>query len=312
MKDLRIAFAGTPSFAAIALDAIVKGGYSVGLVLTQPDRRAGRGMKLVQSAVKEFALANDLPLDQPVRLGTELERSRLIAYAPDVLVVAAYGLLLPAEVLALPRYGCINIHASLLPRWRGAAPIHRAIESGDSETGITIMQMDAGLDTGPILLQKSLPIAAEATLGSLYETLAVLGADCILEFLGKLVREQIHPRAQPEEGVTYASKVSRDEAQVDWSKPALELERKIRAFNPFPGTVFRYGTTEIKIWKASIVREHGHPGEILAAGEQGIVVACGQDALQLTELQKAGSRRMDAIDFLRGFPLSPGDLLQLR
>ena len=304
---LRVAFAGTPEFAAQALDSILKAGYAVPLVLTQPDRPAGRGMKLSPSAVKQLALAHGIEVDQPEKLRTDAQRARLAACAPDVLVVAAYGLLLPPAVLALPRLGCINIHASLLPRWRGAAPIHRAIEAGDAETGITIMQMDEGLDTGPMLLRRALPIAADDTTASLHDRLAALGGECIVEALGTLVAGGLAATPQPAEGVTYAAKIGRAEADIDWSRPAAEIERAMRAFDPFPGAVSTLRDTAIKCWKAQVVAGEGEPGRVLAVDADGIVVACGRDALRCTVLQRPGSKRLPAGEFLRGFPVSAGE-----
>ena len=304
---LRVAFAGTPEFAAQALDAILKAGYAVPLVLTQPDRPAGRGMKLSPSAVKQLALAHGIKVDQPEKLRTDAQRARLADCAPDVLVVAAYGLILPKAVLELPRLGCINIHASLLPRWRGAAPIHRAIEAGDAETGITIMQMDEGLDTGPMLLRRALPIAADDTTASLHDRLAALGGDCIVEALAALQCGQLSPTPQPAEGVTYAAKIGRAEADIDWSRPALEIERAMRAFDPFPGAVSTLRDTAVKCWKAQVVAGEGEPGRVLAVDADGIVVACGRDALRCTVLQRPGSKRLPAGEFLRGFPVSVGE-----
>ena len=304
---LSVAFAGTPEFAAQALDAILKAGYAVPLVLTQPDRPAGRGMKLSPSAVKQLALAHGIEVDQPEKLRTDAQRARLADCAPDVLVVAAYGLLLPKAVLELPRLGCINIHASLLPRWRGAAPIHRAIEAGDAETGITIMQMDEGLDTGPMLLRRALPIAADDTTASLHDRLAALGGDCIVEALAALQCGQLSPTPQPAEGVTYAAKIGRAEADIDWSRPALEIERAMRAFDPFPGAVSTLRDTAVKCWKAQVVAGEGEPGRVLAVDADGIVVACGRDALRCTVLQRPGSKRLPAREFLRGFPVSAGE-----
>ena len=304
---LRVAFAGTPEFAACALEAILAAGHEVVLVLTQPDRPAGRGMKLSPSAVKQLALAHGIEVDQPEKLRTDAQRARLADCAPDVLVVAAYGLILPKAVLELPRLGCINIHASLLPRWRGAAPIHRAIEAGDAQTGITIMQMDEGLDTGPMLLRRALPIAADDTTASLHDRLAALGGDCIVEALAALQCGQLSPTPQPAEGVTYAAKIGRAEADIDWSRPALEIERAMRAFDPFPGAVSTLRDTAVKCWKAQVVAGEGEPGRVLAVDADGIVVACGRDALRCTVLQRPGSKRLPAGEFLRGFPVSAGE-----
>lgn len=310
-RPLRVAFAGTPEFAACALDAIAAAGYEIPLVLTQPDRPAGRGMKLMPSPVKQLALDRGFPVDQPERLRTEEQRAALVACAPDVLVVAAYGLILPKAVLELPRYGCLNIHASLLPRWRGAAPIHRAIEAGDAETGITIMQMDEGLDTGPMLLRRRLPILPNDTTGSLHDRLAALGAQCIVEALAALPDGSLTAEPQPETGVTYAAKIGRAESALDWSRPAAELHCAIRAFNPFPGAVGSLRDTIIKIWAAERVAggelAGSEAGTVLAAGEEGIVVACGEGALRLLQLQRPGSKRLLAGEFLRGFNVSAGE-----
>lgn len=310
-SPLRVAFAGTPDFAACALDAIIGAGFEVPLVQTQPDRPAGRGMKLSPSAVKQLALAHRIEVDQPERLRTEEQRARLAACTPDVLVVAAYGLILPPAVLELPRLGCLNIHASLLPRWRGAAPIHRALEAGDAETGITIMQMDEGLDTGPMLLCRRMPIAATDTTGSLHDKLAALGAECIVEALRLLPQGRLSPARQPAEGVTYASKIARAEADIDWRRPAVDIERAVRAFNPFPGAVGHLRTTPVKLWTARCVAERGSPGTVLRADDTGVVVACGEGALCFTELQRPGSRRMAAGEFLRGFAVSAGEQFAL-
>ncbi|PKO78672.1 MAG: methionyl-tRNA formyltransferase [Betaproteobacteria bacterium HGW-Betaproteobacteria-13] len=304
---LRVAFAGTPDFAARALEAIIDAGFDVPLVLTQPDRPAGRGMKLTPSAVKQVALKHGIDVDQPERLRTAEQRARLAECTPDVLVVAAYGLILPPEVLQLPRLGCLNIHASLLPRWRGAAPIHRAIEAGDAETGITIMQMDEGLDTGPMLMRHVLPIAADDTTGSLHDKLALIGAGDIVETLRLLPEGELRAQAQPLEGVTYASKISRTDAEIDWLRPAQEIERAVRAFNPFPGAVGHLRDTPIKFWSAHLVDAGGEPGTVLRADEAGMVIACGEAALCFTAMQRPGSRRMGAGEFLRGFAVNAGD-----
>jgi len=304
---LRVAFAGTPEFAAAALRAILEAGFAVPLVLTQPDRPAGRGMKLTPSPVKQLALAHGIAVDQPERLRSEEQRAALAACAPDVLVVAAYGLILPRAVLELPRLGCVNIHASLLPRWRGAAPIHRAIEAGDAQTGITIMQMDEGLDTGPMLMRQAVPIASDDTSGSLHDRLAPLGARMIVEALEALARGTLTATAQPEAGVTYAAKIGRDEATIDWQRPAEVIARAVRAFNPFPGAVASLTGHPLKVWRAQVVAAQGVPGTVLAADAGGVVVACGEAALRLLELQRPGSRRLPAGEFLRGFPVIPGD-----
>ncbi len=308
---LRVAFAGTPAFAARALEAILEAGFEVPLVLTQPDRPAGRGMKPVASAVKLVAVAHGIDCGQPERLRTDVQRAGLRECAPDVLVVAAYGLILPSEVLDLPRLGCLNIHASLLPRWRGAAPIHRAIEAGDAQTGITLMQMDEGLDTGPMLMRRAIAIDPEDTTGSLHDRLAVLGASMIVEALQALADGPLEATPQPDEGVTYASKISKSESRVDWRRPALEIERRIRAFDPFPGVTAGLHGTTLKLWRSRIEQAAGEPGTVLSADGDGVVVACGEQALRIVELQKPGSRRMAAGEFLRGFPVHCGDRFAL-
>ncbi len=304
---LRVAFAGTPEFAACALEAILAAGYEVPLVLTQPDRPAGRGMKLTPSAVKKLAVARGIEVDQPEKLRTEEQRARLAACAPDLLVVAAYGLILPKAVLELPRLGCLNIHASLLPRWRGAAPIHRAIEAGDAETGITIMQMDEGLDTGAMLLARATPILPGDTTASLHDRLAALGGECIVDALAALQRGELVATPQPAEGVTYAAKIGRAEAAIDWARPAAEIERAMRAFDPFPGAASSLRDTVVKCWSGKVVSGSGEPGSVLAVDDEGITIACGRDALRCTVLQRPGSKRLPAGEFLRGFPVSIGE-----
>lgn len=303
---MRIVFAGTPEFAAVALQAILAAGHQVALVLTQPDRPAGRGMKLAASAVKELALKHGLPIYQPERLKDPASHEMIRAAGAELMVVAAYGLILPRAVLDLPRLGCINIHASLLPRWRGAAPIQRAILAGDRETGITLMQMDAGLDTGAMLMRRAIAIDPIDTAATLHDKLAALGAHLIVEALTRPA--QLIPIPQPTEGVSYAAKISKAEAALDWRRPAAELERQVRAFDPFPVATAAIRETPLKIWRAVTTASSGGPGEVLAAGDPGIVVACGQDALCLTELQKPGSRRLTAGEFLRGFALNPGEV----
>lgn len=303
---MRLVFAGTPDFAAAALQALLAAGHEVPLVLTQPDRPAGRGMTLQASPVKQLALQHGLPLHQPPSLKSEEARQPILKARPDVMVVAAYGLILPQAVLDIPRLGCLNIHASLLPRWRGAAPIQRALLAGDSETGVTIMRMEAGLDTGPMLLKESLPIAAADTAGSLHDKLASLGARLIVEALTRLERDGLPGEIQPGEGVTYAAKLDKNEAALDWRLPAVQLERTVRAFNPFPGATAQLDGQVVKIWAAMPVSQTGEAGLVLAVGGNGVVVACGDGALRLTELQKAGGKRLPAADFLRGFPLKPG------
>ena len=302
---MKVAFAGTPEFAAAALEAILAAGFDVPLVLTQPDRPAGRGMQLQPSPVKRVALAAGIPVHQPEKLRTPEQQAPLAAVQADVLVVAAYGIILPQAVLDLPRHGCLNIHASLLPRWRGAAPIHRAIQAGDPETGITIMQMDAGLDTGPMLLSRAEAIHPDDTTGSLHDRLAQLGADMIVEAL-RALPGGLSATPQPADGVTYAAKIGKAEATVDWNRPAAEIERAIRAFNPFPGAVATLQQTPVKLWRARAIDATGTPGEVLLAEGAGVIVACGEGALYVTELQKPGGKRLPAAEFLRGMPIAAG------
>jgi methionyl-tRNA formyltransferase len=303
---MKLIFAGTPEFAAAALEALLAAGHEVLLVLTQPDRPAGRGMALQASAVKKLALAQGIPVHQPEKLrdpATHEPIRTACAQGAEVMVVAAYGLILPQAVLDLPRRGCINIHASLLPRWRGAAPIHRAIEAGDAQTGVTIMQMEAGLDTGPMLLAESMAIEARDTTGSLHDRLATLGGRLIADVLARI--DDLPPVPQPDAGVTYANKITRAEAQLDWAQSAAVLQRKLHAFNPFPGAVATLAGEPVKLWRGEAVKAGGRPGQILAADGDGIVVACGEGALRLTELQKPGGRRLASADFLHGSPLKP-------
>jgi methionyl-tRNA formyltransferase len=303
---MKLIFAGTPEFAASALQALLAAGHEIALVLTQPDRPAGRGMNLQASAVKQVALAHGIPLHQPERLKDPVTHQPIrdaCALGAELMVVAAYGLILPQAVLDLPPRGCLNIHASLLPRWRGAAPIHRAIEAGDTQTGITIMRMEAGLDTGPKLLTSVIDIEAQDTTGSLHDRLAALGGRAIVDALARL--DALPAVPQPELGVTYASKVAKADAQLDWSEPAPTLARKLRAFNPFPGASALLAGEPVKLWRGEATTGQGEPGQVLAADANGIVVACGEGALCLTELQKPGGRRLASADFLRGTPLKP-------
>jgi methionyl-tRNA formyltransferase len=300
---LRLAFAGTPAFAAIALRAIAAAGHQVALVLTQPDRPAGRGLKLQASAVKIVASQHGLPVMQPAGLrldGRFADDARAAQVAlqtsvPDVMVVAAYGLLLPQWLLELPRLGCLNIHASLLPRWRGAAPIARAIEAGDSITGISIMQMDAGLDTGDVLLTRSIPIDNDDTSASLHERLAGLGARLIVDALDGLAGGSLVATVQSSGGVTYAHKILKHEAALDWHASAILLERRVRAFDPFPGATLVDRGTTLKLWRAVVVPSaRGEPGEVLSTLPQPLVVGCGDGGLELLELQRPGGRRQPA------------------
>ena len=316
---MRVVFAGTPEFARVALERLHAAGFAVPLVLTQPDRPAGRGMKLQASPVKQFALAQGIEVAQPRSLRLDgkfpddaaTARQALLAAQADVMVVAAYGLILPQWVLDLPRLGCLNIHASLLPRWRGAAPIHRAIEAGDAETGVTIMQMDAGLDTGDMLLAESLPIAATDTTGGLHDRLADLGGRMIVEALELAACGGLRPVPQPAEGVTYAAKIEKAESLIDWRRPAAEIERRARAFSPAPGLVTELAGEAVKVWRVAVDSADGGiaaPGQILSAGAQGIRVATGDGVLTLLELQRAGGKRLPAREFLQGFALTPGQV----
>ena len=300
---MKLIFAGTPDFAAHALQALIDAGHEIPLVLTQPDRPAGRGMTLHASPVKQLAAVNGLAVFQPPTLRDPAAQERIRQVGAAAMIVAAYGLILPQAVLDLPRLGCLNIHASLLPRWRGAAPIQRAILAGDAETGISIMQMDAGLDTGPVLCSAVLPIAHDDTAVTVHDRLAALGARLIVETLEKL---PLSPQPQPASGVTYAAKLEKSEAPLDWRLPAEQLSRQIRAFNPFPGALATFSGHTIKVWQAEVTPACGVPGTILAADRQGIVVACGEGALRLTELQKAGGKRLAAAQFLAGMPMAPG------
>ena len=303
---MKLIFAGTPVFAAQALSAILAAGHQIALVLTQPDRQSGRGMAVHASPVKELALANGIEVFQPPTLKDDAAQQRLRDVGADAMIVAAYGLILPQAVLDTPRLGCINIHASLLPRWRGAAPIQRALLAGDRETGVCIMQMDAGLDTGAVLHRASLPIDDDDTAASLHDKLAELGARLIVEALAK---SPLTPTAQPDQGATYAAKIDKAEAWLDWLLPASQLARQVRAFNPFPGAAARVGGNPLKVWRAEVESVDGiqaEPGTVLAADKAGIVVACGQGALRLTELQKAGGKRLPVAQYLGGSPLAAG------
>ncbi|WP_428826180.1 methionyl-tRNA formyltransferase [Azonexus sp. IMCC34842] len=301
---MRVIFAGTPEFAAQALQAIIQAGHEVPLVLTQPDRPAGRGMVLQPSPVKKLALEKAIEVFQPLSLKDAAAQQRIAAIGADVMVVAAYGLILPQVVLNMPRFGCLNIHASLLPRWRGAAPIQRALLAGDAQTGVCIMQMEAGLDTGPVLLRGAFPIDSADTSATLHDRLAELGSTLIIEALGHL---PLPAEPQPADGVTYAQKIEKAEALIDWRKSAAELDRHIRAFNPFPGAQALIGGQTIKLWRASTVDAQGEFGRILAVDRSAIVVACGEGALAIGELQKAGGKRLPVQQFLAGNPLKAGD-----
>jgi methionyl-tRNA formyltransferase len=312
---MRVVFAGTPDFARTALAALHAAGLTIPLVLTQPDRPAGRGMKLQASPVKQFALEHGITVAQPRSLrldgksaeDAESARTALTAAQAEVIVVAAYGLILPQWVLDLPGLGCLNIHASLLPRWRGAAPIHRAIQAGDRSTGVTIMQMDAGLDTGDMLLVEKLPIDSDDTTGTLQDRLAALGGRLIVEALELAACGRLTRTAQPVEGVTYARKIDKSEASIDWRGDAAAIERRLRAFDPSPGASSVLQGETVKCWRGVVLAGMGgRPGEVLACSDAGIEVACGTGSLRLTELQRAGGRRLSAREFLQGRALAPG------
>jgi methionyl-tRNA formyltransferase len=317
---MKVVFAGTPEFAAQALRALLAAGFQVPLVLTQPDRPSGRGMKLQASPVKQVALEHGLALAQPRGLRLDgrwaedaaAAREALMAAHAQVMVVAAYGLILPAWVLQMPMMGCLNIHASLLPRWRGAAPIHRAVQAGDERSGVTIMQMDEGLDTGPMLLKEDLFLAAEETTASLHDRLAAMGARLIVEALELAACGGLHPVPQPAEGVTYAYKIDKAESPLDWTQPAAVLARRIRAFDPFPGATCRYGDEVIKVWKATVVQgdaSGASPGSLLAISAAGVDVACGEGVLRVQQMQRPGGRRLPAIAVAQSLTVVPGDRL---
>ena len=315
---MRVIFAGTPEFARVALAQLHAAGFEIALVLTQPDRPAGRGMKLQASAVKQWAQAHQVPVAQPRSLRLDgkypedaaAARTALEAANADVMVVAAYGLILPQWVLDLPRLGCLNIHGSVLPRWRGAAPIHRAIEAGDTETGVTIMQMDAGLDTGDMLLVQTLPIGPQDSTATLHDALAALGGRLIARALELAACGGLRPQPQPAAGVSYAHKIDKHEALLDWAQDAQTLERRVRAFNPFPVACGLLDGETIKFWSAQALPHSAAavPGQVLAAGAEGVDIATASGVLRVTRLQKAGGKALDAADFLRGFEIRPGQV----
>ncbi len=306
---MRIAFAGTPAFAERALGALLAAGHTIALVLTQPDRPSGRGLRPAASPVKKLAGARGLEIFQPATLKDPAALERLAAARPEMLVVAAFGMLLPPEALAIAPHGAFNIHASLLPRWRGAAPIQRALLAGDRETGITIMKMDAGLDTGPILSLHPIAIADDDDAQTLHDRLAALGAEAIVAAIAQIAGGRAKLEPQPAAGATYARKISKREAEIDWSRPCAELERAVRALRPAPGARMQLRGEAIKLWRARCVARQGTPGSVLDSGPEGVLVACGEGALQATELQRAGGNRLAAAEFLRGFPISRGEHL---
>ena len=308
---MKVIFAGTPDFAAVALKAIAAAGFEIPLVLTQPDRPKGRGMQLAPSPVKQAALELGLRVAQPEKLRNNAEALQMLKEVEaDVMVVAAYGLILPQDVLDTPKHGCLNIHASLLPRWRGAAPIQRAIEAGDAETGVCIMQMDIGLDTGDVVSEHRYTIQPTDTANEVHDALMNLGAAAIVADLQQLKTEgRLKSVKQPEEGVTYAQKLSKEEARIDWNESAAVIERKIRAFNPVPAAWVEYQGKPMKIWRAEVVAQQGRAGEVLSCSSDGLIVACGANALKITELQPSGSKRMDIAAFAAGHTVEAGTVL---
>lgn len=304
---MRIAYAGTPEFAVPALAALLESGHEIVGVWTQPDRPAGRGLHLTPSPVKQLALQHNLVVHQPSTLGDAGAQSALRDCGADAMVVAAYGLLLPASVLRMFPRGALNIHASLLPRWRGAAPIHRAILAGDRETGICIMQMDEGLDTGPVLMRETIPIAPNDTTGTLHDKLATLGARMSVSALRGMEDGTVQAVPQAAEGVTYAAKIAKAEARIDWREPAARIARQIRAFNPFPGAAARVRGTDVKVWRAHEASSHGVPGTVTTIGSDAFTVACGDGAVAIEVAQRAGGKRLPAAEFVRSASIVIGD-----
>jgi methionyl-tRNA formyltransferase len=312
-QPLSLIFAGTPEFSVRALEALIASKHRVLSVYTQPDRPAGRGQQVTMSAVKQCALRHQLPVEQPPTLKDATAVERLAQWQADLMIVVAYGLLLPKNVLETPRLGCVNIHASLLPRWRGAAPIQRAIQAGDKETGVTIMQMDVGLDTGPMLLERVIPIGPREFAGpdvasgprlerpTLHDRLAALGSKAIIEAIDAIAAGTATPRPQPQEGATYASKIRKEEALIDWSKSAVEIDRQVRAFNPWPVAETRWNGQQLRVWEATplAIDVSAAPGTVIATRANGIDVATGDGVLQLTRVQAAGRKAMPAEDFLK-------------
>lgn len=308
---MNIVFAGTPDFAVPTLQRLADGGFRPVAVYTQPDRPAGRGRQPRPSPVKQYAEQAGIPVLQPQTLRDPQAQAELAALTPDLLVVVAYGLILPKAVLDLPRFGCVNVHASLLPRWRGAAPIQRALLAGDQTTGVTIMQMDVGLDTGPMLAHRECPIGPADTAGDLHDRLAVLGADLLVEVLPALLAGRLQAQPQDEAAANYAEKLRKDEAPVDWRQPAALLARQVRAFNPWPIAEARLADRVLRIWAAQALplQVEAAPGEVVAVGRDGIDVATADGVLRLQRLQAPGGRPLTAAEFLNGQPVRPGDRL---
>ena len=308
---MRLVFAGTPAFAAHTLSALLNSGHTVCAVYTQPDRPAGRGRKLTASPVKQIALEHNIPVEQPLNFKEQTTREVLASYQADLMIVVAYGLLLPQSVLDTPKHGCINIHASLLPRWRGAAPIQRAILTGDHETGVCIMQMEAGLDTGPVLAKATCPISNTDTTQQLHDRLATLGATTLLSTLSNFTESQVNAQAQNDCDSTYASKLEKSEATIDWQQPASSLLRQINAFNPWPIAQTQWQEKTLRIWAAVDLKtpNEASPGRVINADKAGIDIACGEGTLRITQIQAPGKRAMAVSDFLNANPLSAGDHL---
>ncbi|WHI51220.1 methionyl-tRNA formyltransferase [Microbulbifer sp. MLAF003] len=314
---MNIIFAGTPDFAAVHLQALLDSEHNVIAVYTQPDRPAGRGKKLLSSPVKQLALSYDIPVYQPLNLRDKDAQAELASLRADIMVVVAYGLILPQAVLDTPRLGCVNVHASLLPRWRGAAPIQRAVEAGDLKSGVAIMQMEAGLDTGPVIVERRCAIEQDETGGSLHDKLAELGGPALIEALTKMASGTAKPEIQDENQANYANKISKEEARLDWRRSAEELQRQIRAFNPFPVSWTTYldkkGEQRLRIYSAALERgcHDQAPGTILASDDEGILVACGREALRLQLLQLPGKKALPAAEILKGYreQFAPGTLL---
>jgi methionyl-tRNA formyltransferase len=304
---LRLAFMGTPAFAVPALEALAQSGHTIAAVYTQPPRPSGRGNRLTPSPVQLAAEAHGFPVRHPASLKPQEEKDAFAALNLDAAVVAAYGLILPKAILAAPRHGCLNIHGSLLPRWRGAAPIHRAMLAGDSETGITVMQMEAGLDTGPMLASKSLPIGPRATFPQIHDAMAELGARMIVPVLEDFIAGKIQPVAQDEAGATYAAKLTKDEGHLDWARPAAALDLQIRALQPWPGSWFLWRGETIKVGAAEPLPGNGAPGTLL---DESMTIACGEGALRLLQVQRPGKAMTDGASFLRGFDARVGDVLR--
>lgn len=301
VTDARIVFAGTPEFAAVHLDALLRAGIKPVAVYSQPDRPAGRGQQLQMSPVKQLALQHGIAVEQPVNFKSDEAKAALQAYAPDLLIVVAYGLLLPQAVLDIPRLGCVNLHGSILPRWRGAAPIQRALLAGDAETGVDLMRMEAGLDTGPVLASARTPITAQDTGGSLHDRLATLGADLLVSNLPALLRGELRPQVQDDARATYAKKLEKTEAQIDWSQPAAQIDRQIRAFNPWPVAQTTLGTDTLRIWFSHCTEQHhtAAPGTIIEQQADALLVATGAGVLAITELQWPGGKRLPVKEVLK-------------